>query len=51
MMNYEAAIYRGHGAYRDRWAVYCKATSVFYFPARYGRKAAESMAARMNKES
>lgn len=49
--NYSAAIWRGYGSARDRWAVYCAASRCFYFPARYGRKAAETMAGRMNKES
>lgn len=47
--NYSAAIWRGYGGERDRWAVHCRATGVYYFPARYGRQAAERQAARMNR--
>ena len=49
--NYSAAIWRGYGADRDRWAVYCSASRTFYFPARYGRREAESMAIRMNRNA
>ncbi len=49
--NYSAAIWRGYGQERDRWAVHCAASGCFYFPARYGRRAAESMAARMNRKA
>lgn len=49
--NYSAAIWPGNGVERSRWAVLCRASACYYFPARYGRKAAETMAARMNKES
>ncbi len=48
MANYDAGIYPGNGSDRARWAVACKDSGVWYFPTRYGRKAAESMAARMN---
>lgn len=47
--NYSPAIWRGYGGERDRWAVHCRATGVYYFPARYGRQAAERQAARMNR--
>lgn len=49
--NYSAAIWRGYGAERPRWAVYCAASACFYFPRRYGRAAAESMARTMNARS
>lgn len=49
MRNYEAAIWRGYGNERPRWAVFCKATHVFYFPDRYGRKAAEKLARQMEE--
>lgn len=46
--NYSAAIWRGYGAERPRWAVHCADTGCYYFPRRYGRAAAESMARTMN---
>lgn len=46
--NYSAAIWRGYGQERPRWGVYCAASACFYFPRRYGRAAAESMARAMN---
>lgn len=46
--NYSAAIWRGYGQERARWAVHCAATGCYYFPRRYGRAAAETMARTMN---
>jgi hypothetical protein len=43
-MNYQAAKYQGNEG-RERWAVYSAASRTWYFPARYGRRAAERMAA------
>lgn len=34
---------------RYRWAVWCSQSQVWYFPQRYGRIAAERLAARLNK--
>ena len=48
-MTYSTAQYRDSNG-RARWAVYCAASRVWYFPNRYGRAAAERMAARLNRE-
>lgn len=50
-MAYSVGTWRGYGAERPRLAVFCSETGVAYFPKRYGRKAAERLAVRMNKES
>lgn len=49
--NYSAAVWRGYGQERDRWAVHCQQSGCYYFPARYGREAAERMAAQMNRNA
>lgn len=48
MKRYVADIWRGNGAERARWAV-LGPTGCYTFPAHYGRKAAESLAKRLNK--
>lgn len=45
---YQVAVWTGYGNGRSRWAVYCKASRVFYFPEQYGQRAAERLARRMN---
>lgn len=49
-MNYSAGIYQGYGNERDRWAVFCAITHSWIFPSRYGKKAAEALAKRLNRE-
>jgi hypothetical protein len=46
--NYSSSQYHAGG--RSRWAVYCASSRVWYFPKRYGRKAAERYAAEMNAQ-
>jgi hypothetical protein len=48
MRNYEPARYFDAETRRYRWAVVCSRTWVYYFPARYGKKAAERLATRLN---
>ena len=48
MPNYAAGLYRDQDTKRTRWAVACAESRVWYFPERYGRKAAEALAAEMN---
>lgn len=47
---YETAIWPGNDAERARWAV-LGPTGCYTFPTRYGRKAAEALAERMNREA
>jgi len=47
---YEAAIWRGNGSDRSRWAV-VGPTGCYTFPSAYGRKNAERLAARMTREA
>lgn len=46
---YSVGKYTGDG--RSRWAVYCSVTRVWYFPDRYGYKAAKALCNRLNRES
>ena len=50
-MAYSVGLWNGYGEERSRLAVFCSETGVAYFPKRYGRKACEALAAKMNKES
>jgi hypothetical protein len=45
---YRPEPYRDTDTGRTRWAVLHPITRVWYFPARYGRGAAEALAARLN---
>lgn len=49
MARYDAAIWPGNDGERPRWAVACYPTGVWYFPRRYGRQAAESLARQLSK--
>lgn len=51
MSNYVAAIWRGNGHERSRWAVLCLESRCFTFPSAYGRANAERVAARMNRDA
>ena len=48
-MRYCAAIWPGNGSERARWAV-LGPTGCYTFPSTYGRKNAERLAARYNRE-
>jgi hypothetical protein len=48
MGNYSVGTYRDGG--RSRVAVYCASSGVWYFPKRYGRRAAERMARELNAQ-
>lgn len=41
--------YMDYSTGRKRWAVYCSKSETWYFPDRYGKKAAEKLCAAMNK--
>jgi hypothetical protein len=47
---YKTGEYRGESG-RFRWAVFDIMTHVWYFPTHYGKKAAERLAKRLNKEA
>lgn len=49
-MNYEAGLYFNPDIGRPQWAVFCGKTKTWYFASRYGQKAAQKLAARMNLE-
>ncbi len=49
MNNYSVGTYSNGG--RDRIAVYCASSRVWYFPKRYGRKAAQRLADEMNAQN
>jgi hypothetical protein len=49
--NYSAAVWPGNGAERARWAVLCRQSACYYFPAAYGQRAAERLARRMNERA
>jgi hypothetical protein len=49
-MNYSTAQAVDSDTGRKRWAAYCRATRTFYFPATHGKRAADRLAARLNKE-
>lgn len=52
MKNYSVGLYRDSSdARRNRYAVLCGETNVWYFPKRYGLQAAVNLSAKMNKES
>lgn len=48
MNNYSVGTYANGG--RDRLAVYCASSRVWYFPKRYGRKACERLSREMNAQ-
>ena len=50
-MNYTAEQYRDNDTGRTRWAVLDRSARVWYFPARYGRAAAQRMAAILNRRA
>lgn len=50
-MPYTVATYRDQDTGRERFAVLDTQSRVFYFAARYGRKAAQVLADRLNKEA
>lgn len=50
-MPYSVQPYRDTDTGRERLAVLHGPTGVFYFPARYGRKAAERYAAHLNQRA
>lgn len=39
-----------NGGNSSRWAVYCSVTRTWYFPERYGHKAAIALCKRLNNE-
>lgn len=48
-MAYSVGQYIDYGTGRSRWAVLCNKTCVWYFPERYGKRAAKALCARMNR--
>lgn len=46
--NYSAAIWRGNGVDRARWAVFSAASGCWTFPSGYGRRNAERLARQLN---
>lgn len=48
-MIFSIGLYRGGG--RVRWAVLHSQTGAWYFPTRYGKRAAEQLCARLNREA
>lgn len=52
MAQYSVGTWRDYGDQRNnRLAVYCHKTNVWYFPKRYGMKAATQLCNKMNKEN
>lgn len=49
MSNYVVGLYTNYSTGRSRHAVLCTVTNCWYFPTRYGKKAAHSLADKMNK--
>ena len=49
MRAYSVGQYRDSDTGRTRWAVFCNASRVWYFPKRHGRKEAERLLSRMLK--
>lgn len=49
MARYDAAIWPGNDAERPRWAVAAHPSGVWYFPRAYGQRAAERLAASMQR--
>ena len=49
-MRYQSGIYESAEG-RKRWAVLHGQTGVWYFPTRYGQRAADSLAHRLNVEA
>lgn len=47
-MNYTIGQYRDSETGRSRWAVFCGQTRTWYFPSRYGQKAAQALARELN---
>jgi hypothetical protein len=47
---FSVGMYRDPNTGRARLAVYCTGSRVFYFPKRYGRRAARALCARLNSE-
>lgn len=45
-----AGKYHDQDTGKERWAVYCSESGVWYFPDRYGKREAERLASRMNRE-
>lgn len=48
-MTYVVVHYFSDATQRTRFAVYCKASSTFYFPKQYGKRPAQRLAARLNR--
>ena len=48
-MTYSVGIYRDAATGRNRIAVYDSGARVWYFARRYGNRAAQSLAARLNR--
>jgi|AACY02.2.fsa_nt_gi hypothetical protein len=51
MTEFTAEQYRDPDSGRSRWAVLCRTSRVFYFPRRYGLRAAQALARRLNREA
>jgi hypothetical protein len=48
-MAFSSQQYRDPDTGRQRWAVSCPKTSVWYFPGHYGKRAATQLASRLNR--
>lgn len=50
-MNYVAGRYYDQDTARERWAVLNNTTRCWYFPSRYGERAARQLAKKLNREA